>query len=99
MLTPSSIIVTPFRSPCSLRVSIIVERRQVLHDAPTENAPPLEIMIEDRAHQSFRLRCGLRVRIAFARQREQRFAAYHRPLHIRLSHTPSRTTIESVMVT
>src|SRR5689334_2040492 len=96
MLTPSSI--TP-ASRRSWKFSVVFERREVPHDAATEDAPLLEIVIENPAHQTLRLGRDIGIGVALGRERDQRRAPHDRPADLRLGGDAARAAIEGVMVT
>src|SRR5487761_1984787 len=101
MLTPSSITADSFRSSWIL-VLVLVQCRQVLHDAAAEYAPLLEIMVEHAAHQSLRLGRDLRIGRALGGERDQGLPAHERPAAggrgARFPPPALQTAIEGVMV-
>ena len=92
MFTPSSIIGATF----------FVDGLQVLHDAPAENAPLFEVMVQHFAHQALGLGGRFGVGHGVGGQPEQRRAADARIARARLPHTAcakrSRPEAEVVMV-
>src|SRR5690242_6552911 len=98
MLTPSSIIDNSPVLHALTNSLVVLQRGEILHDAPAEDAPLLEIMIEHAAHQSFRFRRSLAVRITVGCERDQRCAANDGKRAARLGCKQPGAAIIGVMV-
>src|SRR5512144_1334200 len=98
MLTPSSIMRCHQWFHGLSDSFVVFQRSEILHDAAAEDAPLLEIMIENAAHQPFRLGRSVGIGIPLGRERNQRRAANDGERRTRLGCEAPRSVVECVMV-